>query len=110
MGRRRFAHNWQAPVVGLVVLLQLCACAQCAESQQPIKPPPSWRRSIDELAEYSKRLHGGRIEPVLSTTHQTKIEHFVVLLKENRAFDHIVVSLSLSPGQNRAREGVWRAQ
>ena len=98
MSRRRATHNTQA-LVALILLLQIFACAQYAESQQPKQPP--WGSKIDEFAEYSKRLHNGRIEPVLSTTHQTKIEHFIVLLKENRAFDHIVGCMDL-PGADSA--------
>ncbi len=56
---------------------------------------------LEDLAERSRVLHDGRIEPVLSTTHQHKIEHFVVLLKENRPFDHIIGCMDL-PGADSA--------
>ena len=57
--------------------------------------------SLEALAERSRALHDGRIKAVLSTPHQHKIEHFVVLLKENRPFDHIIGCMDL-PGADSA--------
>lgn len=57
--------------------------------------------ALEGLAERSRALHEGRIEPVVSTTHQHKIEHFIVLLKENRPFDHIIGCMDL-PGADSA--------
>ena len=57
--------------------------------------------SLESLAQRSRALHDGRIEAVLSTPHQHKIEHFVVLLKENRPFDHIIGCMDL-PGADSA--------
>jgi phospholipase C len=57
--------------------------------------------SIEELLAHSQKIHDGLVKPVLSTAHQSKIEHFVVLLKENRPFDHIVGCMDL-PGADSA--------
>eukprot|EP01052_Picozoa_sp_SAG31_P048229 SAG31_NODE_9999_length_1198_cov_1.257507_1_plen_93_part_00 len=46
-------------------------------------------RTLDELAELARAAHGDKLGAMLDPPHQHKIEHFVVLLKENRAFDHI---------------------
>jgi len=54
-------------------------------------------RNMDELAAFAKTIYNNHLGPVHDPPHQRKIEHFIVLLKENRAFDHIAGCMDL-PG------------
>lgn len=58
-------------------------------------------RTLDELAELAKQRYGGELGPMMSPLLGGKIEHFIVLLKENRAFDHIAGCMDL-PGADSA--------
>jgi hypothetical protein len=57
--------------------------------------------TVKSLAAASRKKHGGLVRPMLSTQHQNQIEHLVVLLMENRGFDHLFGCLDL-PGADSA--------
>ena len=84
-----------AAAAAAAVLLTGCAGTAVDEL------PPSALESMEALAAFAREQNDGELAPVVSTPHQHKIEHFVVLLKENRAFDHIIGCMDL-PGADSA--------
>ena len=69
----------------------LTSCAGTAVNDLPAHA----LASMEALAAFAREQNDGELAPVVSTPHQTKIEHFVVLLKENRPFDHIIGCMDL---------------
>ena len=69
---------WRASLaVGAAAAVLLTGCAGTAVEELP----PSALESMEALAAFAREQNDGELAPVVSTPHQHKIEHFVVLLK-----------------------------
>ena len=76
-----------AAAAAAAVLLTGCAGTAVDEL------PPSALESMEALAAFAREQNDGELAPVVSTPHQHKIEHFVVLLKVSPS----LVSKSFAP-------------
>jgi len=85
-----------AAAAAAAVLLTGCAGTAVDEL------PPSALESMEALAAFAREQNDGELAPVVSTPHQHKIEHFVVLLKVG-----LEVACSVLPSLKKTAVGLY---